>query len=229
MVDFADPANETAAAMMDASSCGCSTTGSCRVRGVPADRGDHLLAGAQVPDRAARPHPARRRPLRSRHSAHKDREGHRHRPGHYRPRVGRAEGAEHAAAEMVAVCALRDHRLVGGLVRALSVGARRYRLLPRCAGLFAAHGGGRRGECGRSAACRHDGPIKALSFAEIRKDPQLCRRRRHGRAHRIRQQLPAVPWRWRRRTAGLSGTRGRCMDLGRHAGGHPADHHLRDP
>ena len=50
----------------------------------------------------------------------------------------------------------------------------RHRLLPRRARLFAAHGGERR-RCARSMAQRADtmDRIKALSFAEIRKDPQL--------------------------------------------------------
>ena len=57
----------------------------------------------QGPDRAGRADPARRRSLRRRSCADKDRERHRLRPRNHRPRLGRRQGTEHAAAEMVAV------------------------------------------------------------------------------------------------------------------------------
>ena len=80
-----------------------------------------------------------------------------------------------------------------GVVRAVSVGARDQRLFPRRAGLFAARGGGRRCARGDGAACRNDGPDQG---AVVRRHPQgsgAYGGGGHRGAHRVRQQLPALP------------------------------------
>ena len=71
--------------------------------------------------------------------------------------------------------------------------------------------------------------IRSLSFADIRKDPQLMAAADTAGRISLRQQLSALPRRWRRRSAGVSGARCRRLDLGRFARCDPADHHLRYP
>ena len=105
---------------------------------------------------------------------------------HDRPRVGRHQGAEHAAAELVGLCASTPRIVVGRLVRAVSVVAGRHRLFPRRARLLAAHGSERRG----ARRSRRSVPARSTrSRPVVRRDPQgsstLAVARR--RAHRLRR------------------------------------------
>ena len=72
--------------------------------------------------------------------------------------------------------------------------------------------------------------IEALSFADIRKDPQLHGGRR-APAGRIAFANNCQPCHGAGGggQSGLSGAGGRRLDLGRHARRDPADHHLRHP
>ena len=141
---------------MLASSCGCGTIWIVLVFAVfvlivlttywPGRKSQH---------RAARPHPARRRPLRRRHvptKIEKDIVTGQDTTGH------EWDGLKELNTPLPKwwVYVLLRHASPGrrGLVRAVSVGARDHRLLPRRARLFAAHRGGRRCARGGGAARR---------------------------------------------------------------------------
>ena len=156
------------------------------VRRVRADPGHHLLAGPQVPDRAARPHPARRRPLRSAAvptKIEKDAVTGRETTGHEWDGV---KELNTPLPKWWLYVFYATHRLGRGLVRAVSVGALGARLFPRRARLFAARRGGCR--CARSggAARQRDGQDQD---AVVRRHPQGSAA--HGRAPRRRDASPS--------------------------------------
>ena len=99
----------------------------------------------------------------------------------------------------------------------------RHRLFPRHPGLFPA----RRGRCGRGgnrrAAEDVDGQDRRAVVRRHQGQSAVAGSRAGQRQGRVRNELPAVPRRRRRRAARLSGAGGRRLDLGRHAGGDPAD------
>ena len=163
-------------------------------------------------------------------SANQDREGRRFRPRNHRPRVGRGEGTEHAAAEMVAVCLLRHHRLGA---RCCSCCIRR---CPCSTGYF-------HGMLGYSQRDAVDADVAELAAqrkllmdqiadAVVRRYPKRSRAASQvaltgGRIASPRTASPAMA---RAAAAGRAIRRWRpALDLGRHAGGHPADHHPWHP
>ena len=103
---------------------------------------------------------------------------------------------------------------------------RHHRLFSRRARLFAARSAVDAGVQALAAQrAAYMDKIAATPIAEVRAGSATAGNGADGRPHRVRQQLPALPWRRRRRQARLSGARRRCLAVGRQAGGHPADHH----
>ena len=199
----------TAAAMSDAMSIMhwlISTTRSSPVFAVfLLIAGHHLLAGPQGPDRAQGPHPARRRPLRSvavPTKIEKDIVTGRDTTGHEWDGLKELNTplpkwwlyvlyATHRLRPWYGACCIRRCRASPVTSTACSAIRSAPRWTMKCAAVAAQRAGAM-------------DKIKALSFADIRKDPQLMAAARYRRAHRLRQQLPAVPWRRRRRPARLS-------------------------
>ena len=140
------------------------------------------------------------------------------------------QGAQHAAAEMVALRAVCHHRWRRRLCACC------IRRCPRVTGYF-------HGLLGYSQRKTVDADVAAVAAqragamathpgAVVRRHPQGPAASGSGgdrRAHHLRQQLPALPRRRRRRAAGLSRAGRRRLALGRHAGGDPADRHPRHP
>ena len=116
---------------------------------------------------------------------HGNRRRHRHR--HHRPRVGRHQGAQHAAAALVGVAVLRHHRVGVRLLDRLSGLADHQRLHDRRAGLFDARRGG-----GRSRRSAEGARRQGRGAANRRRSPTSRRIRRCSPSRRRRARPPSA-------------------------------------
>ena len=162
-------------------------------------------------------------------TAQQARDRRRHRRRDHRPRVGRHQGAQQAAAEVVGVDLLRHHRLGHRLLDRLSGLADAHRLHQGRARLQPARRGGERGQggAGRAGAVPRQARGHAARQGQERPRPAALRhgRRRGG----VPDQLRALP---RPRRAGLrrlSQPQRRRLAVGRQHRRHPQDHQLRHP
>ncbi len=186
--------------------------------------------GRKSQHRAARPHPARRRPLRSDAVPTKIEKdavtGH----DDHRPRVGRAKELNTPLPKWWLYVLYATYRLGRGLVRAVSVGAlgspaistacwairSATRWTPMCA------------RWRRSAPARWTRSRRCRSPRSARIRSCWRRPRRRAASPSPTTASPAMAPAAAGRP-GYPGAGGRCLDLGRHARGDPADRHLRHP
>ena len=148
----------------------------------------------------------------------------------HRPRVGRHQGAEQAAAEVVGVDLLRHHRLGHRLLDRLSGLADARRLHQGHARLQPARDGGRRGQGGASRARRGSATSSPRTpLDKIKSDPDLLRFAMAGGAAAFQTNCAPCHGRGAQGFAGYPNLNDDDWLWGGTHRGHPQDHQLRRP